>query len=173
MTHSFDIRNGFAALRFAVLGSSFGIFLGLEHADTAMRDSAIHPREASLRSLSASKDNRFMPIYEFADEDEIKITHLDPFAAGFLKKCDLGRTISRYMVLLAGEQKLMIMPPYQVYAVQHMAKCIDDDDVNGFVWHTTGSGKTLTSFKASTFATLSDTLLPKLLSRELSVTETH
>jgi len=40
--------------------------------------------------------------------------------------------------------------PYQVYAVQHMVKCIDDDAGNGFVWHTTGSGKTLTSFKAST-----------------------
>jgi type I restriction enzyme R subunit len=78
------------------------------------------------------------------------ITHLDSFAERFLKKCDLGRTISRYMVLLAGEQKLRIMRPYQVYAVQHMVKCIDDDDGNGFVWHTTGSGKTLTSFNAST-----------------------
>ena len=54
------------------------------------------------------------------------------------------------MVLLAGEQKLMIMRPYQVYAVQHMVKCIDEDNGNGFIWHTTGSGKTLTSFKAST-----------------------
>jgi type I restriction enzyme R subunit len=120
------------------------------NADTAMRDSAIHPREASPRSLSVAKDNRFLPVYEFADEDNTKITHLDPFAERFLKKCDLGRTISRYMVLLAGEQNLMIMRPYQVYAVQHMVKCIDDDDGNGFVWHTTGSGKTLTSFKAST-----------------------
>ena len=57
---------------------------------------------------------------------------------------------SNYMVLLAGEQKLMITRPCQVYAVQHMAKCIDDDDGNGFVWHTTGSSKTLTAFKAST-----------------------
>jgi type I restriction enzyme R subunit len=95
-------------------------------------------------------DERFLPIYEFADEDNTKITHLDPFAERFLKKCDLGRTISRYMVLLAGEQKLMIMRPYQVYAVQHMVTCIDEDNGNGFVWHTTGSGKTLTSFKAST-----------------------
>jgi type I restriction enzyme R subunit len=54
------------------------------------------------------------------------------------------------MVLLAGEQKLMIMRPYQVYAVQHLVKCIEEDNGNGFIWHTTGSGKTLTSFKAST-----------------------
>jgi type I restriction enzyme R subunit len=44
----------------------------------------------------------------------------------------------------------MIMRPYQVYAVQHLVKCIDEDNGNGFIWHTTGSGKTLTSFKAST-----------------------
>ncbi len=45
--------------------------------------------------------------------------------------------------------KLMIMRPYQVYAVQHMVKSIDDESGNGFVWHTTGSVKTLTSSKAS------------------------
>jgi len=95
-------------------------------------------------------DERFLPIYEFAGEDNRKITQLDEFAERFLKKCDLGRTISRYMVLLAGEQKLMIMRPYQVYAVQHIVKCIDEDNGNGYIWHTTGSGKTLTSFKAST-----------------------
>lgn len=54
------------------------------------------------------------------------------------------------MVLLAGEQKLMIMRPYQVYAVRHIVQCIDNDHGNGYIWHTTGSGKTLTSFKAST-----------------------
>lgn len=87
-----------------------------------------------------------------------QIRHLDDFAATFLKKCDLGRTISRYMVLLAGEQKLMIMRPYQVYAVQHMVKCIEDDNGNGFVWHTTGSGKTLTSFQASTLLKENDSI---------------
>lgn len=120
------------------------------NADTAMRGSAILPREAILRSLSEAKDNRFLPVYEFADEDNQKITHLDDFADRFLKKCDLGQTISRYMVLIASEQKLMIMRPYQVYAVQQMVKCIHDDSGNGYIWHTTGSGKTLTSFKAST-----------------------
>jgi type I restriction enzyme R subunit len=62
------------------------------------------------------------------------------------------------MVLLAGEQKLMIMRPYQVYAVQHLVKCIDDDNGNGFIWHTTGSGKTLTSFKASTLLKENDSI---------------
>ena len=92
----------------------------------------------------------FLPVYEYADEQNRKITHLEEFADAFLKKCDLGRTISRYMVLIASEQKLMIMRPYQVYAVKHMVTCIDDDNGNGYIWHTTGSGKTLTSFKAAT-----------------------
>ncbi len=88
------------------------------NADTARRGSALEPREASLRSLSAAKDNRFPPVQEFAGEDNKKITHLDDFTDRFLKKCDLGRTICRYMVLIVSEQKLMIMRPYQVYAVQ-------------------------------------------------------
>jgi type I restriction enzyme R subunit len=114
------------------------------------RDRTYYFANNNARHFAFNAEERFLPIYEFADVDNRKITHLDEFAERFLKKCDLGRTISRYMVLLAGEQKLMIMRPYQVYAVQHMVKCIDDDDGNGFVWHTTGSGKTLTSFKAST-----------------------
>ena len=58
--------------------------------------------------------------------------------------------ISRYMVLVASEQKLLMMRPYQIYAVKNIVKCIDENSGNGYVWHTTGSGKTLTSFKAST-----------------------
>ena len=58
--------------------------------------------------------------------------------------------ISRYMVLVASEQKLMMMRPYQVYAVQAIVECIHQNRGNGYIWHTTGSGKTLTSFKAST-----------------------
>jgi type I restriction enzyme R subunit len=116
------------------------------------RDRTYYFANNNSRHFAFNVDERFLPIYEFAGEDNRKITHLDSFAECFLKKCDLGRTISRYMVLLAGEQKLMVMRPYQVYAVQHMVKCIEDDNGNGngFVWHTTGSGKTLTSFKAST-----------------------
>ncbi len=114
------------------------------------RDRTYYFANNNARHFAFNADERFLPIYEFADEDNRKITHLDTFAERFLKKCDLGRTISRYMVLVVSEQRLMIMRPYQVYAVQHMVKSIDDDDGNGYIWHTTGSGKTLTSFKAST-----------------------
>lgn len=114
------------------------------------RDRTYYFANNNARHFAFNAEERFLPIYEFAGEDNRKITQLDEFAEHFLKKCDLGRTISRYMVLLAGEQKLMIMRPYQVYAVQHIIQCIDEDNGNGFIWHTTGSGKTLTSFKAST-----------------------
>ncbi|MEZ5383930.1 MAG: type I restriction endonuclease subunit R [Prosthecobacter sp.] len=110
----------------------------------------------NTRHFAFNADERFLPVYEFADEDNRKITHLDDFAARFLQKCELGRTISRYMVLIQSEQKLMIMRPYQVYAVKQMVKCIEDDAGNGYVWHTTGSGKTLTSFKASTLLKLNE-----------------
>ncbi len=95
-------------------------------------------------------DERFLPIYQLADEANKKITHLHDFAEGFLAKCTLGQLISRYMVLVVSEQKLMIMRPYQIYAVKAIVDCINQNRGNGYIWHTTGSGKTLTSFKAST-----------------------
>src|SRR6185503_13025417 len=72
------------------------------------------------------------------------------FADACLAKCTLGEMISRYMVLVASEQKLLMMRPYQIYAVKNIVRCIDQNSGNGYIWHTTGSGKTLTSFKAST-----------------------
>jgi len=102
------------------------------------------------RHFSFNADERFLPVYQFASEDNTKITHIDSFADAFLAKCTLGHMISRYMVLVASEQKLMMMRPYQIYAVKAIVECIEQNCGNGYVWHTTGSGKTLTSFKAST-----------------------
>ncbi|SDW94057.1 type I restriction enzyme, R subunit [Nitrosomonas eutropha] len=102
------------------------------------------------RHFSFNADERFLPLYQFAGEDNSKITHLDSFADAFLVKCTLGQMISRYMVLVASEQKLLMMRPYQIYAVKAIVECIHQRCGNGYIWHTTGSGKTLTSFKAST-----------------------
>ena len=95
-------------------------------------------------------DERFLPIYEFANEKNEKITNLYEFSESFLPKCTLGQLISRYMVLVVSEQMLMIMRPYQIYAVKAIIDCITQNRGNGYIWHTTGSGKTLTSFKTST-----------------------
>jgi len=102
------------------------------------------------RHFNFNADERFLPVYQFAAEDNKKITHLDSFAETFLLKCELGRMISRYMVLIASEQMLMMMRPYQIYAVKAIVDCIHQNCGNGYIWHTTGSGKTLTSFKAAT-----------------------
>ena len=102
------------------------------------------------RHFTFNAEERFLPVYQFAAEDNKKITHLDSFAETFLVKCTLGQMISRYMVLIASEQKLMMMRPYQIYAVKAIVDCIHQNCGNGYIWHTTGSGKTLTSFKAST-----------------------
>jgi type I restriction enzyme R subunit len=104
----------------------------------------------NARHLSFSADEQYLPIYEFAAEDNRKISHLDTFADAFLAKCTLGQMLSRYMVLVQSEQKLLMMRPYQIYAVKAIVECIHSNGGNGYVWHTTGSGKTLTSFKAST-----------------------
>ena len=104
----------------------------------------------NARHFAFDADERFLPIYQFAAEDNSKITHLDDFSDRFLAKCTLGQMISKYMVLIASEQRLLMMRPYQIYAVKAIVDCIDQNCGNGYIWHTTGSGKTLTSFKAST-----------------------
>lgn len=95
-------------------------------------------------------EEQFLPVYQWADKDNNKISDLDDFSDEVLSKCRLGRIISQYMVLVASEQKLLIMRPYQIYAVNAIIDCINENRGNGYIWHTTGSGKTLTSFKAAT-----------------------
>lgn len=95
-------------------------------------------------------DEQFLPVNELADIDNKKINNIFDFAEKFLSKCTLGNMISKYMVLVESEQKLLVMRPYQIYAVKAIVECIQQNRGNGYIWHTTGSGKTLTSFKAST-----------------------
>lgn len=114
------------------------------------RDRTFYFANNNARHFAFNAEERFLPVYEFADVNNRKVTRLDSFAQTFLVKCTLGQTISRYMVLIASEQKLMVMRPYQIYAVKAIVDCISQNCGNGYIWHTTGSGKTLTSFKAST-----------------------
>ena len=114
------------------------------------RDSTYYFANNDARHFKFNAEEKFLPIYQFAAPDNAKISGLHPFAEAFLPKCTLAQMISRYMVLVASEQKLLMMRPYQIYAVQRIVECIDKRLGNGYIWHTTGSGKTLTSFKAST-----------------------
>jgi type I restriction enzyme R subunit len=103
-----------------------------------------------IQHFNFNADEQFLPVYELADIDNQKINRLDIFTEKFLTKCTLGEMISKYMVLVESEQKLLVMRPYQIYAVKAIVDCIQQNRGNGYIWHTTGSGKTLTSFKAST-----------------------
>jgi type I restriction enzyme R subunit len=103
-----------------------------------------------LQHLQFAADEPFLPVYRYADTDNTPVDGLFAFAQKFLAKCTLAKTISRYMVLVETEQRLLVMRPYQVYAVEAIVKCVEQNLGNGYIWHTTGSGKTLTSFKAST-----------------------
>lgn len=97
----------------------------------------------------------FKQTFFWADEDNNLITRLEPFADAFLEKCHVSKMISKYLVLHQSNKLLMVMRPYQVYAVENLMTKVrhftpeKGDANNGYIWHTTGSGKTLTSFKAA------------------------
>lgn len=114
------------------------------------RSNTIYFANNKNQHFQFNADEQFLPIYQLADESNKKITHLELFSEKFLTKCTLGEMISKYMVLVESEQKLLVMRPYQIYAVKAIVDCIHQNRGNGYIWHTTGSGKTLTSFKAST-----------------------
>ena len=77
------------------------------------------------------------------------VNDLSTFAADFFDKCTLGKMISKYIVLHEGDKCLMILRPYQYYAVEEILDRVQNTNKNGYIWHTTGAGKTLTSFKAA------------------------
>jgi type I restriction enzyme, R subunit len=97
----------------------------------------------------------FKQTFYWADEDNQKITALGPFAEAFLEKCQLSKMITKYVVLNESDQMLMVLRPYQFYAVEAIVDQVKNSNRNGYIWHTTGSGKTLTSFKTAQLLTQS------------------
>ena len=89
----------------------------------------------------------------WGDEKNKKITQLDEFAGIFLEPCHIAKMITKYIVLHESDKILMVLRPYQFYAVEAIIDRVKNSDKNGYIWHTTGSGKTLTSFKASQILT--------------------
>ena len=95
------------------------------------------------------KDLQFEFTFFWKDEENRNIRSLDEFADTFLEKCNLSKMISKYMVLNESTKKLMVLRAYQMYAVEAVLHQALEIKQNGYVWHTTGSGKTLTSYKVS------------------------
>lgn len=83
----------------------------------------------------------------WTDENNVRINKLMDFTNAFLTKVHLTEMLSKYFVIKDTEPVLLIMRPYQVYAVKRAFDRIIMANMNGFVFHTTGSGKTLTSYK--------------------------
>lgn len=88
-------------------------------------------------------------MFYWSDKQNNRINTLQSFAESFMRPCQLAKMISRYMIINETDRILMAMRPYQVYAVEALIQQATETGNNGYVWHTTGSGKTLTSFKAS------------------------
>ena len=77
------------------------------------------------------------------------VNDLSQFANLFFDKCTLGKLISKYIVMHEGDKCLMVLRPYQYYAVEKIIDRVQNTNRNGYIWHTTGAGKTLTSFKTA------------------------
>ena len=97
----------------------------------------------------------FKQTFFWADKDNRKITQLSEFAEVFLEKCQLSKLITKYIVLNESMQMLMVLRPYQYYAVEGIVERVTNSAKHGYIWHTTGSGKTLTSFKTAQILTQS------------------
>lgn len=96
-----------------------------------------------------ANDLKFEFTFFWKDEENNNIRQLSDFADTFLEKCNLARMISKYMVLNESSKTLMVLRAYQKYAVEAVLHQALEIKQNGYVWHTTGSGKTLTSYKVS------------------------
>lgn len=99
------------------------------------------------------KARNFKQTFFWADRANKKITQLSDFAKVFLEPCHLSKMITKYIVLNESQKILMVLRPYQYYAVEAIVEKVKTSKKFGYIWHTTGSGKTLTSFKTSQILT--------------------
>lgn len=88
-------------------------------------------------------------MFYWSDVENNRINHLKDFMDDFLEPCHMSKMVARYMIVNETDKFLMVMRPYQVYAVEALMHRALETNNNGYIWHTTGSGKTLTSFKAA------------------------
>lgn len=100
----------------------------------------------------------YLQTFHWTDEQNNPLNNiLNGFTDAFLEPCHISKMICKYIVLNETAKALMVLRPYQYYAVENILKKVKENEIlngyniekNGYIWHTTGSGKTLTSFKAS------------------------
>lgn len=103
----------------------------------------------NTRYFANNPNSGYKFTFNWTDAANVLFNELDKFAAFFLEKCTLGKIIGKYIVLHEGDKCLMVLRPYQFYAVEKILDKVQNSNDNGYIWHTTGAGKTLTSFKAA------------------------
>lgn len=96
-----------------------------------------------------NRKTSYKQTFYWSDKNNNRVSQLKDFANEFLEKCHVSKMITRYIVLHESDKILMALRPYQYYAVEAIIDRVKNSTKNGYIWHTTGSGKTLTSFKAS------------------------
>ncbi|RYV04272.1 deoxyribonuclease HsdR [Shewanella sp. OPT22] len=110
----------------------------------------------NTKYFSNNRELSFKQTFHWTDVDNNKINALPQFADAFLNQPHLTKMLSRYIVQNETGKFLMVLRPYQFYAVEAMVNQVMTSDKHGYIWHTTGSGKTLTSFKAAQLMTQLD-----------------
>lgn len=105
--------------------------------------------EVETKYFANNKEQSFKQTFFWTDEYNKKISDLNSFAEAFLDTCFLSKFISRYMILSHSKNTILAMRPYQYYATEKTLEYVKNSNNNAYIWHTTGSGKTLTSFKIS------------------------
>lgn len=103
----------------------------------------------NTRYFANNPNSGYKFTFTWTDAVNHPFNELDKFAVFFLEKCTLGKIIGKYIVLHEGDKCLMVLRPYQFYAVEKILDRVQNSNDNGYIWHTTGAGKTLTSFKAA------------------------
>lgn len=99
--------------------------------------------------LANNKLQSVKQTFFWADANNKNIKELIPFATAFLNPNHLGKMVSHYIVFNETFKTMMVMRPYQYFATEAIIQQVKNSNGNAYIWHTTGSGKTLTSFKAS------------------------
>ncbi|MGB0895240.1 MAG: type I restriction endonuclease subunit R [Parashewanella sp.] len=103
----------------------------------------------NTKYFSNNRELSFKQTFHWTDVDNNKINALPQFADAFLNQAHLTKMLSQYIVQNETGKFLMVLRPYQFYAVEAIVKQVKTSDKHGYIWHTTGSGKTLTSFKTA------------------------
>ena len=103
----------------------------------------------NTKYLANNKLQSVKQTFFWADANNKNITNLPEFTAAFLSTEHLGKMIAHYIVINETHKVMMVLRPYQYFATEAIIHQVKNSNDNAYIWHTTGSGKTLTSFKAS------------------------